>query len=645
LQIAPHDLNLTLSYGIAQLCAGDPEEALSVLRRLSPTGKTQFYLGMAYRALRDHKAAQEAFSKAFGMGYEDPYVLYALIEQDRALRDKGAGLRDFRTFCERFPNSAWLHLLLADAYASRHDAANAETEYTQALNLNPNLPIVHFQLGRLALNRTAYSAAQEEFTKEMVLNPSFGEAYLYEGVTLRQQGKNREALPFLEEAVKRDPNSALPYRELSAAQVEANQLEAALRTLRVGEERFPHEAAFPAQLASLLKRVGRSQEAKKEAELAEALSRESNPGLPFLFDVAVAPQGPTAKAEATSVKADETEPSSFTAGSGLFQRPAPEDFEASDATTANVGATQHVNPALAQLLECLRRADAKCSTTALAQIRDPKLEDDPEYLDLAAQALSLQHRRVQALDAIRRAIEKDPKQARYFMTQGWIYQKFGDQVSAIRSFLNAERLEPRSPVPYYSLGVSFFAVGYFYSDPVYYARAEQRFKTALELDPLYDKAEFMLGVIDAVNSRLTEAKQHLEETLKMKPFNPIYHLHYGILLNRLGDNASSLREMKMAEELDPYYALTHLNLGSLYSRIRSYEEARNELEKAIELDPHLGSAYYLLGGVYHHLGLNDKSARAYEHFEQAKQRSRKDTTDALENTISSPGPGFAPEYR
>ena len=81
LQVAPGDPDLSLDLGVGLLAAGQPEEALPVLAKLAPTARNQFYLGMANRALRDYRAAQQSFSQALAMGYPDPYLLYVLIEQ------------------------------------------------------------------------------------------------------------------------------------------------------------------------------------------------------------------------------------------------------------------------------------------------------------------------------------------------------------------------------------------------------------------------------------------------------------------------------------------------------------------------------------------------------------------------------------
>jgi len=280
LEIAPKHPALSVYEGIALLLLGHPDQALTMLKDAPPTAKNEFYIGMAHRALREHKEAQKALSRAFTLGLNDPYVLYVLIEQDKALRDKDAGLRDFRMFYERFPDSPWMHMLYGDAYMSKNDYSDAETEYKEVAKLAPNLPTVQFQLGYIDFVGAKYAVAEEHFRKEIATNPTSADAYLYLGTTLRRLARNTEALPFLEQAVARDPNYTLAYNELATSQIEAGKLEDALRTLQKGEDRFPQETAFPVQLAGLLRRLGRTQEATREADKANRLSKENKPPPP-----------------------------------------------------------------------------------------------------------------------------------------------------------------------------------------------------------------------------------------------------------------------------------------------------------------------------------------------------------------------------
>lgn len=625
LEIAPADQDLTVYEGMSLLLVGHPDQALAVLKTAPSTGKNEFYLAMAYRALRQHKEAQQAFLRAFALGFNDPYVLYVLIEQDHALGEKEAGLRDFRTFYEHFPDSPWLHMLYGDAYMSKHDDANAETEYEQAVKLAPDLPIVEYQLGYIDFERAKYAAAEGHFRKEIATNPTLAVAYLYLGATLRRLARNSEALPFLEQAVMRDPNYTLAYNELATGQIEAGKLEDAFGTLQKGESRFPQEAAFPAQLAGLLKRLGRPVEAKSEAEKAARLSNTNNPiqhGLAFVPDIPSTP--PNENMQVADVQPSSPAPphgspnesTAHAAGAGA----GPASLNDSLPTASSIE-----NPELKPLAECLDRSDVNCANQALALIEGP-IRDSGECLELEARKFALERRKDDALEAIQRALEKEPNRYSYLMTEGQIYQSFNDQVSAIREFLLADKAHPYVSDTFYFLGMSFF----FTED---YPRAEKHFIQSLELDPQNHRAVFMAGVSKMITFKLPEGKAYFEEALKLQPDNPFYHLHYGTLLGRMGDNDSAIDQIQIAERLDPTYALTHFNLGRLFREKGNYPAAMQELETAVKLQPGLPEAYYELGSVYHHLGMEEKSRNAYQEFQTTKDAVRQLGLNPMESNI------------
>jgi tetratricopeptide (TPR) repeat protein len=625
LKTQPDSPELQLDEAAALISTGHPEESLPILTHLPSSVDSQFYLGMAQRALGDHKAAQQAFSKALDLGYQDPYVLYALIEQDRDLHDKEAGLKDFQTLYKRFPDSAWVHVVLGDAYMSRYEDSSAKSEYTKALEIDPKLPVIHFQLGCLAFSHSDYSLAAEEFRREIELDPAFGDAYLYLGLTLRRDGKNQEALPVLERAAALEPNSPLPYRALAVVQVNTNAVDAASETLRTAKMRFPSEPAFAAQLAVLLKQMGRPGEAEEEAALAESLSRKGN--RPH--------EAPGARVQSGEGPIANSQPAA--GGTGPATRPAFSAVQTSpnQVQVGDEAGTNHSNPAVFDDLQrCLERDDAACASAALSAIRDPQVLRTPDYLELKARTLALEHRKPEALAAVQTAIERNTSNPHYLITQGRIQLGVGEPIDAITSFLKAAELEPNSPEPLYFLGTSFFLLAERYKSPAYFSRAERNFRAALEASQDYHRAEFMLGVIAAVQSRLGEARTHLQRAIQLEPSNPYYHLHYGILLKHEGDNQGALGEMKTSEQENPSYALTHFELGTVYEKLGDYAQATRQLEAALKLNPGLTAVYYHLGAVYAHVGRSQESEVAYERFRAAKEHPEEPNSDPAASAVS-----------
>jgi tetratricopeptide (TPR) repeat protein len=273
---APSDTGLRLRHAIALHALDKYQASLRILEALPASGESRFYMGLDYRSLGDHKSAQKYLAEARDLGLRDPYALYSLIEEDHALGDKAAGLRHFRLFLTDFPGSPWLHVLYANAYVQKHHDADARQEYQEALRLKPDLPAVNFRLGFLLYQDGEYISAAGYFSKELALNPAYSDANLFLGQTLRNLGREEEAIVHLRTAIALDARSELAYKALVAALREKGDPEGAVEILRIAEKEFPADPSFPAQLASVLTKLNREEEALKELEKFRAL-KQSEP--------------------------------------------------------------------------------------------------------------------------------------------------------------------------------------------------------------------------------------------------------------------------------------------------------------------------------------------------------------------------------
>jgi tetratricopeptide (TPR) repeat protein len=277
LAAVPSDTRLRVGQAIALHGLNQYQASLRILEALPASGESRFYMGLDCRSLGDHRSAQKHLAEARDLGLHDPYALYSLIEEDHKLGDKAAGLRHFQSFLAEFPASPWLHVLYANAYMQKHEDAEARKEYQEALRLQPDLPAVNFRLGFLLYNEGDYVPAADCFRRELALNPAYSDANLFLGQTLRSLGRNEEAVAHLRKAVALDNRSELAYKALVAALGETGDLESAVQILRTAEMHFPADSSFPAQLASILTRLNREEEALKEMEKFRMLRQSEKP--------------------------------------------------------------------------------------------------------------------------------------------------------------------------------------------------------------------------------------------------------------------------------------------------------------------------------------------------------------------------------
>lgn len=267
-----------------------------------------------------------------------------------------------------------------------------------------------------------------------------------------------------------------------------------------------------------------------------------------------------------------------------------------------------------RLLHCIGNRDAACLKS---ELKSSPGNASPEYFSAAAEAYLLLGRNADAIAAIQAAVKSKPNDYDLVIQQGRTYQRCGDQINAIQSFLLAAKVKQSSEV-FYELGLSFFLLHE-------YARAGKHFTHAVQLDDKNHKAEFMLAVIDIFkDENEAGAKTHLERALAIEPDNPHYLLHYGVVLMEGNDRDGAAAVLEKAVKANPSNPLAHFNLGRLRRQMGDMRAAKTELEIAVRLRPELARAYYQLAAVYRALGETAKGKDATEQFLRFKDQDRED---------------------
>src|SRR6516164_5907179 len=96
-----------------------------------------------------------------------------------------------------------------------------------------------------------------------------------------------------------------------------------------------------------------------------------------------------------------------------------------------------------RLVHCLENRDRVCLER---ELKSPPANASPEYLSAAAEAYLLLGRNAEAITAIEAALKAKPEDYDLLIQQGRTYQRSGDQVNAIQSFLLAAKVKQTSEV-------------------------------------------------------------------------------------------------------------------------------------------------------------------------------------------------------
>ncbi len=144
----------------------------------------------------------------------------------------------------------------------------AEELYRKSLELEPESASAHYNLGARLLRRGEYAAAESHFRAALEVKPN-AQAYGGLGIVLSKQGRADEAIANLHAAIEADPEQPVAYDELGTILIEQGRLEEAESNYPLLVRKRPSAGAHQ-QLADVLMRLGRADEARREMEMAKA---------------------------------------------------------------------------------------------------------------------------------------------------------------------------------------------------------------------------------------------------------------------------------------------------------------------------------------------------------------------------------------
>jgi tetratricopeptide (TPR) repeat protein len=145
--------------------------------------------------------------------------------------------------------------------------------YRKSLELDPESASAHYNLAGSLARRGELTEAERHFRAALEERPN-AQTFLGLGIVLSQQGRVDEAMASLRDAIEADPRVPASYEALGTILLEQGRLGEAESKFRTVIRNRPNAAAHQ-KLAEDLMRLGRSEEARKEMEMAEALHRSA----------------------------------------------------------------------------------------------------------------------------------------------------------------------------------------------------------------------------------------------------------------------------------------------------------------------------------------------------------------------------------
>ena len=200
----------------------------------------------------------------------DPEVLYVTTHAYSDLSTR-ASLELMGTA----PDSYQAHEMNAEALELQGKWDDAAKEYQTILKDFPSVPGIHFRMARLYLSKpdtegNAGEKAKKELESELQIDPKNAAAEYLLGELARQAAQWDEAIAHFSRSAKLDPSFTDAFLGLGMSYVAASKFGEAVSALETYVKMQPGNPAGHYQLAVAYGRMGRMEEAKREAALQKA---------------------------------------------------------------------------------------------------------------------------------------------------------------------------------------------------------------------------------------------------------------------------------------------------------------------------------------------------------------------------------------
>ena len=178
----------------------------------------------------------------------------------------------------------------------------------------------------------------------------------------------------------------------------------------------------------------------------------------------------------------------------------------------------------------------------------------------------------------RNAIQIDGNFAQAHLRLAEAYEKQGESLSALGSYVRAAELYPDNLDLQVRTGNLQMAIGKL-------SEAQARAKAVLQQDPNHVEAHILLGNTLGALVGLDQALEQMEEAIRINPSRDASYIQLGILQQARGDLPQAEKALLKAIELSPRSPGGHLALAHFYWTTGRMADADRKLTTALEIDP------------------------------------------------------------
>jgi tetratricopeptide (TPR) repeat protein len=186
---------------------------------------------------------------------------------------------------------------------------------------------------------------------------------------------------------------------------------------------------------------------------------------------------------------------------------------------------------------------------------------------------------------------------KYFLKGGEEFDKMY-YVDAVRSLEKAVELDPEFAMAYFILGNTQGPLGNIQASNEAIKKAKALAHKVTERERLYIEAAYA----NTIERNRETRNRLLQELIQKYPKEKIAHYWLGVVYRGANNYEKAIEEQNKVLELDPDYGEAHNELGYIYLALRNFDKSIEHLQKYASLNPNdanpldsLAEAYFLMG--------------------------------------------------
>ena len=271
LDMQPNLAKIQALLGMAEKRTGDTANARTHLEASFAAvdeAKLKVQVGMElvelYTATQDLAKASSVVNTMREADPTNPAVLYAAYRVYSDLAGEA-----MLSLALAAPDSAQMHLVMAHEEVKQGNDAGARVQYQKALEIDPKIPGIHFEMGELlghSEDPKIKAQAEPEYKAAIAENALDEKAVTRLGDLASRKGDSAQALKYYTTALHLQPDDAEAAFGLAKTLIAMNEQAKALPILERAVQLEPTNAAAHFRLSTLYREMGRTADSQREVE-------------------------------------------------------------------------------------------------------------------------------------------------------------------------------------------------------------------------------------------------------------------------------------------------------------------------------------------------------------------------------------------